>query len=242
MCIRDSAWAAAGATITSDTSTNSTYYPVWANATSGSMTTAYVSSGLLGYNPGARRLISAGSSGVMASSDSSAGLEIANNGGTGDSNMAMAAYHCTGSYAVKQGLRADGYFGIGGWSAGAWRWYLNCSSGDMTAAGNVTAYSDETLKTNWRDLPDDFVANLAKVKHGVYDRTDENITQVGVGAQSLRPVLPWAVIEGIDGVLSVAYGNAAMVSAVQLAKRVVEQDERIARLEALVAKLTQQGT
>jgi len=231
------AWAAAGATITNDTSTNTTYYPVWANATSGSMTTAYVSGGQLGYNPSVKTLISAGSAGVMAAGNTTAGIEVANNGGTGDSNMAMVAYHCTSYYAVKQGLRSDGYFGIGGWSAPTWRWYLNCANGDMTAAGNVTAYSDETLKTNWRDLPKDYVEQLAEVKHGIYDRTDENITQVGVGAQSLKPVLPWAVVQGIDGILSVAYGNAAMVSAVQLAKRVVEQEKRIARLEALVEKL-----
>jgi hypothetical protein len=43
---------------------------------------------------------------------------------------------------------------------------------------------------------------------------------------------------GEDGKLSVAYGNAALLSSVQLAKRVVEQDKRIAKLEELVAKLT----
>jgi hypothetical protein len=40
-----------------------------------------------------------------------------------------------------------------------------------------------------------------------------------------------------DKTLSLAYGNAALVSAIELAKRVVEQDERIAKLEALVAQL-----
>lgn len=45
-------WASAGgASITDDTTTNTTYYPVWANATSGTMANAYVSSGKLGFNP-----------------------------------------------------------------------------------------------------------------------------------------------------------------------------------------------
>jgi hypothetical protein len=40
----------------------------------------------------------------------------------------------------------------------------------------------------------------------------------------------------------VAYGNAALVSAIQLAQRVVEQDKRIAKLEAFVAQLTNGNT
>jgi hypothetical protein len=104
-----------------------------------------------------------------------------------------------------------------------------------TVAGN----SDERLKTNWRDLQADFIEQLATVKAGVYDRTDMDVpvTQVGVTAQTLRPVLPNAVLEDADGMLSVAYGNAALVSAIELAKRVVEQEARINRLEALVARL-----
>jgi hypothetical protein len=39
------------------------------------------------------------------------------------------------------------------------------------------------------------------------------------------------------GLLSVNYGGAALVSAIQLAQRVVEQDARIAKLEALVMQL-----
>ena len=37
--------------------------------------------------------------------------------------------------------------------------------------------------------------------------------------------------------MSVNYGGAALVSAIQLAKRVVEQDARIAKLESLIEKL-----
>ena len=42
---------AGGGTITDDTTTNATYYPVYATATSGSFTTAGVSSTKLQYNP-----------------------------------------------------------------------------------------------------------------------------------------------------------------------------------------------
>lgn len=97
--------------------------------------------------------------------------------------------------------------------------------------------SDEILKTNWRNLPGNFVDLLALVKSGTYDRIDQELTQDGVSAQSLQPLLPNSVFTGEDGKLSVAYGNAALVSAVELAKRVVEQDARIAKLEERLSKL-----
>jgi hypothetical protein len=112
------------------------------------------------------------------------------------------------------------------------------ATGNLTATANVTAYSDETLKTNWRPMPTDFVERLAQVKSGTYDRLDEEITQDGVGAQSLQPLMPNSVLTQKEGKLSVAYGNAAMVSAVELAKRVVDQEIRIARLEAIIEGLS----
>ena len=116
----------------------------------------------------------------------------------------------------------------------------SCMSYSIKASGNVTAYSDERLKTNWRDMPEDYVTGLAKVKVGIYDRTDgEQLTQVGVSAQSLQQILPEAIITADDDIktLSVNYGGAALASAVELAKKVVEQEERIKRLEALVETL-----
>lgn len=105
------------------------------------------------------------------------------------------------------------------------------NSGNFTATGNVTAYSDERVKTNWRPVKHDFVGALAYVKSGVYDRIDVEATQVGVSAQSLQQVLPEAVLEDVEGNLSVAYGNAALVAAVELAKEVVQLKARIEALE-----------
>jgi hypothetical protein len=45
-------------------------------------------------------------------------------------------------------------------------------------------------------LPDDFVERLAEVKNGTYTRTDANMRQVGVRAQSLQELLPEAVLDG----------------------------------------------
>ena len=101
----------------------------------------------------------------------------------------------------------------------------SCMSYSIRASGNVTAYSDERLKTNWRPMPESFVERLAAVKVGIYDRTDgERMTQVGVSAQSLQKLLPEAITKAGDemGTLSVSYGNAAMASAVELAKEIVK--------------------
>ena len=104
-------------------------------------------------------------------------------------------------------------------------------TGSLTASGDVTAYSDERLKENWKDLPEGFVANLAGVKSGTYNRIDlDGKQQVGVSAQSLQTVLPDAVIESND-TLAVNYGNAALASAIELAKKVVELEARIKELE-----------
>ena len=104
-------------------------------------------------------------------------------------------------------------------------------NGDFWAQGNVIAYSDERVKTNWRGFGPEFVAQLAGIKSGIYDRTDQESTQVGVSAQSLQTLLPNAVITDSEGKLSVAYGNAAMVSVIELAKEVLALKARLLALE-----------
>jgi hypothetical protein len=99
------------------------------------------------------------------------------------------------------------------------------STGNFTAVGTITANSDERLKKDWTDLPADFVERLALVKHGTYTRTDTDARQIGVSAQSLLPVAPEGVMEGEH--LSVAYGNVALVSSIELAKRVVALEEEL---------------
>jgi hypothetical protein len=147
------------------------------------------------------------------------------------SNAASISFHRTGAYAINMGVGTDNVFVIGGWSASANAFRMD-GSGNLTMLANVTAYSDERVKTNWRDLRPDFIERLAEVKHGIYDRTDQVATQVGVSAQSLQNILEHAVMADAEGHLSVAYGNAALVAAVKLAERVVALEARLAALEA----------
>lgn len=180
------------------------------------------------------QLVSGAIASTMANGNTSSSLEIRNNSGTGDANMAMIGFHCQGSYGIKLGLRADGYIGIGGWSAATWQWYL-APGGHMVAAGNVTAYSDERLKRNWVDLADDLVDQIATIKAGSFERIDIGGRQLGVSAQSLQPIMPETVTEGVEGYLGVNYGNAALVASVALARRVMTLEARINALEEKLA-------
>ena len=117
-------------------------------------------------------------------------------------------------------------------SSGGSQLFTITESGDATAIGNVIAYSDERLKTNWQGVPEDFLNRLAGVKVGTYDRIDTGARQAGVSAQSLQEILPEAVVTGVDGMLAVAYGNAALVAVIEMAKELVELKKRLAALEA----------
>jgi hypothetical protein len=98
---------------------------------------------------------------------------------------------------------------------------------NLTCGGNVTAYSDEALKMNWRPFPEDFIEQLAQIQSGIFDRIDSGMTQVGVGAGSLKKVMPNAVQDNENGLMSVAYGNAALAAVIELAKRVVYLEKQI---------------
>jgi hypothetical protein len=176
--------------------------------------------------------------GGQTTADYAAGITW--NGGTGTTGAQAGVYvQGSGAYGTRMYLATTSSYATGSQTAiridesGN----VNLPRGAFTAVGNITAYSDESLKRNWRDLPADFIERLAGVKHGTYDRTDISATQDGISAQSLKPLLPNSVTEDESGKLSVNYGGAAMVSAVQLAKHAIQQDKRIAQLEAAMAKL-----
>lgn len=107
------------------------------------------------------------------------------------------------------------------------------AGGSITATGNVTAYSDERLKADWQDLDPDFIERLAAVRAGTYELDGEKTRRfAGVSAQSLRAVLPEVVEMQEDGYLTVAYGNAALVAAIHLAREVTRLRAEIEELKA----------
>ena len=156
-------------------------------------------------------------------------LQAFSSGGSG----AIMSFHRGGVYAINMGLDSDNVFRIGGWSAANNRLQMDMS-GNLTMAGNVTAYSDERLKKDWSLIESGFVDRLAVLRCGTYTRIDSGQRQAGVSAQNMREILPEVVSEDNDGTLALAYGNAALVSAVELAKELVALKHKVAELEARV--------
>lgn len=110
-------------------------------------------------------------------------------------------------------------------SASNWAFYSD-TSGNFTATGNVTAYSDAKLKKNVETIQDPM--SLVRRMRGVfYDRIEDDKAGVGVIAQEMQEVLP-QVVHTNDGTLSVAYGNISGV----LIEALKNIDARLAAVEA----------
>ena len=99
------------------------------------------------------------------------------------------------------------------------------TSGNVVAAGNVTAYSDARLKENLEVIPNalDKVVSLTGY---TFDRTDLNIRQTGLIAQDVQKVLPEAVNEG--EYLGLNYGSLVglLVEAIKDLKAEIEELKR----------------
>jgi hypothetical protein len=120
-------------------------------------------------------------------------------------------------------------------TSGSRQFYVS-NIGNVWARNNITAYSDERVKKNWKSFSSDFVEKLSRVKSGTYERIDvQNVIQDGVSAQSLREVMPNSVTDN-NGQLSIAYGNAALVSSIELAKQVVRLKQEIQELKDLIKR------
>jgi len=105
--------------------------------------------------------------------------------------------------------------------------------GDLTAAGNVTAYSDRRLKDNFEPITD-AVAKVLQLNGVTFTRIDkEDRTQryAGLIAQDVKPVLPEAVQKNdtmsYGEILSVDYNGTIAL----LVEAIKEQEAHINRLE-----------
>ena len=100
------------------------------------------------------------------------------------------------------------------------------TSGNFTAQGNVTAYSDERLKQNIETLDGAKVYEMRGVSF-----TKDGSAGSGVIAQELQKVAP-ELVQDSDEYLSVAYGNLVGY----LIETVKELNERVKTLEAKLEK------
>jgi hypothetical protein len=74
--------------------------------------------------------------------------------------------------------------------------------GNLTAAGNITAFSDERLKTNIRTV-DNALDKVSRLRGVYFDK--DGMASMGVIAQEVEKVIPEVVLDG--EYKSVAYGN-----------------------------------
>ena len=117
-----------------------------------------------------------------------------------------------------------------GGSAGAWSQVGSSIIGNFTATGNVTAYSDERLKSDIKTLDGKKVLQMRGVSF-----TKDGEDGSGVIAQELEKVAPELVQNG-EEYKSVAYGNITGYL-IELAK---EQQKEIDELKLIVKQLLEQ--
>ena len=107
----------------------------------------------------------------------------------------------------------------------------------LLSDGYVTALSDVRLKKiiDRFTLKPEAIA-LASLIHYTWKNGHDKSVYVGGIAQEWQEILPEAVHD-IDGRLTMDYGVIGMVSAVSLAKTVIEQEKRIKSLEERLAAI-----
>lgn len=79
------------------------------------------------------------------------------------------------------------------------------TSGNFTATGDITAFSDYRLKTDIKTISD-ALEKVSKMRGVMYTRIDNGDKGCGVIAQEIQEVLPEIVLDNGE-YLSVAYGN-----------------------------------
>jgi hypothetical protein len=153
---------------------------------------------------------------------------------TGSGGVVQLQFRSNHQSTLRGYVYADTSNNIGFLNNGG-NWSLRCdSSGNVTATGDVTAYSDARLKTNVNTI-EGALEKVLQMRGVTYVRTDNNDTaeKVGVIAQEIQQVLPQVVNENTDGYLTVSYGNIVGVLIEAIKEQQAQIDELKAKLDGL---------
>ena len=152
-------------------------------------------------------------------------LRVRNN----TSSNGIAIY--TNSSSRRGYVYADSGNNIGFLNGGG-SWSLKCdNSGNVTATGNVTAYSDARLKTNVNTI-NDALSIVGKLRGVSFDWKESGKHSIGVIAQEVEEVLPELVLTqqvvdltGEKEVKSVDYGKivGVLINAINELKAEVDE-------------------
>lgn len=104
------------------------------------------------------------------------------------------------------------------------------TSGTIVASNDITAFSDRRLKENIQPI-ENALEKLELIDGVTFNTIGQEKRQAGLIAQDLQKVLPEAVHENEDGMLSVAYGNTVSLLV-----------QAIKELQAEVAELRQESS
>ena len=85
---------------------------------------------------------------------------------------------------------------------------IDCSS--LTATGNVTAFSDATLKTDIHTI-NEALGIVGKLRGVTYKWLSNGEADIGVIAQEVQEVVPEVIKETVDGIKTVDYGRLVSV-------------------------------
>lgn len=140
----------------------------------------------------------------------------------GASNIAMALPGRSDRLVHRNG-DAMGFLGLdGNWN------FFSHDNGDSWSRGNLSAFSDERVKRDWKTLPDDILERFAEIQLcGTYENTETGRRMAGISAQKFRAVFPEVVTGDEKTYLGVVYANAALTLVHKLTQRVLELEERL---------------
>ena len=148
------------------------------------------------------------------------------------------SFHRGGYYATNFGLDSDNVMRIGGWSASTNRFQMDMS-GNLTMAGNVTAFSDVRIKAEIETI-DSALDKVIQLRGVTYIRTDKDAPggkQMGVIAQEMLEVIPEVVNQDASGMYNVSYGNLAGL----FIEAIKEQQLQIEDLKLQIQNLINNG-
>ena len=113
---------------------------------------------------------------------------------------------------------------------------INRSS--LSAAGNITAYSDIRLKDRIEQIPD-ALNKILSIRGVTYERTDKKVNkrQMGVIAQELEAAGLHEVVDDSGEYKSVAYGNLFGLAVEAIRELKQENDELKGMLKSIMEKL-----